>query len=291
MNSNGGLVSTTLNPDGSVRWRGVYRRAEPGANFTPASGSVAPVSGQGENLALASRGATASQSSTYSGSCGGNPRNAIDGKTEGADAYNCRSPLSHTNIEDRPWWRVELGGNRVIGRINVWNRTDVAQARLTNFTVSAIDASGRTVFSQDLFTSGGYPNPSVTISLPGVTARTVEVRLRGRNYLNLAEVEVFGGSDGGAVKPASGSGEVWYITEANGDTLTWKRRAGSGTFDVYTKGGSLAWVSTMTISGNQVTMTRPDLGTYKGTISPDGRSASGTASWYSSGTKWTARIE
>jgi hypothetical protein len=47
-------------------------------------------------------------------------------------------------------------------------------------------------------------------------------------------------------------------------------------------------VLTMDVSGNNVTITRGN-GQYIGTI--NGKSASGTASWYGSGQRWSASIE
>lgn len=87
-------------------------------------------------------------------------------------------------------------------------------------------------------------------------------------------------------------GRVWRVTEGvGGPVLTWKRRGDTNVFDVYLAAGSHAWVSTVTVNGNRVVMVRPDVGSYTGTLSADGRSASGTASWYPPGQSWSAKIE
>jgi hypothetical protein len=117
---------------------------------------------------------------------------AIDGVTDAGIAHGCKTPITHTQSESGAWWRVELGAPRVIQQIVIWNRNDVAKERLTNFTVSVLAANGTVVFSKDMFTSGGFPAPSVTIPVPGVTGKRVQVQLRGTNYLSLAEVQVFG---------------------------------------------------------------------------------------------------
>jgi len=140
----------------------------------------------GTNLALAANGATARQSSTYFGSCQSGPGGAIDGITDGR---MCPTPVSHTDSENRPWWRVDLSAVRTIDRIVIWNRTDVAAERLSNFTVSVLDGAGKSVFSKSI---AGHPNPSVSIPVPGVAGRSVQVQLNGANYLQLAEVQVFG---------------------------------------------------------------------------------------------------
>jgi tetratricopeptide (TPR) repeat protein len=96
---------------------------------------------------------------------------------------------------------------------------------------------------------------------------------------------------GASSPPQVKYGSVWRVTEAVGSVNIWKRRENSDQFDVFSPNGTPAWKSTVTINGNQVTMTRPELGNYTGTISADGCSASGTATWYSPGTRWTAVIE
>jgi len=136
----------------------------------------------------------------------------------------------------------------------------------------------------------GYPTPSVSIDVPGETARTVEVRLRGRNCLNLAEIEVYGSGAGGGDRPPLAYGSTWHFAEGAGTTFVWKRRRGTDVIDVVQPDGSPAWTPTNKRNGNQITLDRPDLGHYTGAIAPDGRSASGTATWYSPGQKWAARM-
>jgi hypothetical protein len=54
------------------------------------------------------------------------------------------------------------------------------------------------VWSADFYTGGGYPDPSLSITLPaGTVGDEVRVSLNGTNYLSLAEVQVF--SNGTAV--------------------------------------------------------------------------------------------
>ncbi len=144
------------------------------------------------NYALATAGAMATQSSTYSGSCPVGAAFAIDGVTDAGVAHGCQTPITHTLSESRAWWRVELAAPRVIRQIVIWNRNDVAKERLSNFTVSILGADGAVKFTKDFFLSGGFPDPSLAIPVPDVTGRRVQVQLRGSNYLSLAEVQVFG---------------------------------------------------------------------------------------------------
>ena len=135
------------------------------------------------NLALAG---TASQSSTgYSGSAS----RAIDGNTNGR--YNNGSVTHTANSDGSPWWQVDLGTTKNIGEIRLFNRTDCCSNRLSNFTVSVLNNSGTTTFSQTFTTQ---PSPSLTIDAGGASGSTVRVALNVNNRLSLAEVEVYEGS-------------------------------------------------------------------------------------------------
>lgn len=147
------------------------------ALVTPSMGVAAT------NVAL---GGTATQSSTYNGISG--PQLAIDGITDGTWPTACTA-----NAQPQDWWQVDLNGNYRIDSIVLWNRTDCCSDRLSNFKVSVLDAGLNVIWSGDYFTGGGYPNPSYTIALPSNTfGKFVKVSLNGSNWLQLAEVQVYG---------------------------------------------------------------------------------------------------
>ncbi len=80
-----------------------------------------------------------------------------------------------------------------LDQIVLWNRTDCCPERLSNFNVSVLDNLNNTIWTNDYFTGGGYPTPSLVIDLPDNTlGEIVKVRLNGSDYLSLAEVQVFG---------------------------------------------------------------------------------------------------
>lgn len=112
--------------------------------------SLAEVEVFSNGASIASKG-TPSQSTTYNR---GPARRALDGDTvEG---------FSQTLSKDeQPWWQVDLGQERHVTRIVIWNRRDKFASRLKNFTVSALDAS------QDILwqTTVEVP-PSPELSLP-----------------------------------------------------------------------------------------------------------------------------
>jgi hypothetical protein len=139
------------------------------------------------NLALTG---TATQSSTYIGQQNLEAKNAIDGNTDGNVWDNS---VTHTQWETQPWWQVNLLGLSDIDQIVLWNRTDGCSYRLSNFSVSVLDNLNHTIWIDDFFSDGEYPNPSLTIDLPDNTlGEIVKVNLIGSEYLSLAEVQVFG---------------------------------------------------------------------------------------------------
>ncbi len=144
-----------------------------------------------ENVA---KGKSATQSSDFEGAVAAR---AVDGNTNGA--YGAGS-VSHTRSEANAWWQVDLGAQYAISRIRLWNRTDCCSDRLNNVDVffSANDMTGRS--NADLKADPNVGVRSIGVSripsnidvLAGGQARYVRVQLSGTNFLQLAEVEVFG---------------------------------------------------------------------------------------------------
>jgi hypothetical protein len=144
------------------------------------------------NWALASNGATATQSSSYNGLAA---NLALDGNTSGNPYTNC----AFTNSAANSWWQVDLGQNREVSRVTLFNRNDNVslRVRLSNFRISVLDASNNEVIAQNFFEGSGNVDEAFSWDLPQtVTGRKVKVQLLGYNnmgdgYLTLAEVQVF----------------------------------------------------------------------------------------------------
>lgn len=137
------------------------------------------VNGCRKNLALNKK---ATQSSTE---FGGGPGRAVDGDTNGD--YG-QGSVTHTGNEAQAWWMVDLGSLARLDEIVLFNRTDTAKNRLSNYTVSLLDENKQVVWST---IQEGYPDPSLSIPL-NEKGRYVKVQLNGKNYLSLAEVQVYG---------------------------------------------------------------------------------------------------
>ena len=99
----------------------------------------------------------------------------------------------HTDIEDDPWWQVDLEDIRPLNEVRIYNRMDSARERARTLTVM-VSADGKhwtTVHDQAGYTFGGADGRPLRVMLDGVPARYVRLQLAERNYLHLDEVQVF----------------------------------------------------------------------------------------------------
>ncbi|HEY3323900.1 MAG TPA: discoidin domain-containing protein [Planctomycetota bacterium] len=108
---------------------------------------------QGKNIAPQGK---ASQSSTANG---GDAHRAIDGNTNGTFGANS---VTHTAEQDGPWWEVDLGSDKEIEGLVIWNRTECMD-RLREFRVVILDATRKSIWET---TCPDMPNPYVAFT-PG----------------------------------------------------------------------------------------------------------------------------
>jgi hypothetical protein len=159
--------------------------------------SLTNLFGGGSNLA---QGKAATQSSTYPSATSGAAA-AVDGNTDGNFSSGS---VTATNLDNNAWWQVDLGASTVVGAVVIWNRTDCCGSRLSDFWVFI---SGTPFLSTDTpatlqnraatFSSHqtAAPPPSITVAANGARGRYVRVQLTGADYLSLAEVQVFAGTN------------------------------------------------------------------------------------------------
>ncbi len=145
--------------------------------------------GQKGNWALASNGATVTQSGTMRAT---SPASlAIDGNTNGLSSY-CSWTLNQPNS----WLKVDFGSIRPVNQINLFNNIQYLN-NLSNFRLSLLDAGGNTLVSQDFFTASGNPGNFMSWELPSVyQAAAVKIQLLGYNLANngvvtIAEIQAF----------------------------------------------------------------------------------------------------
>ena len=157
-----------------------WEAVESGVGFSTGKGPAPPA--RIENIA---GGGRATQSSM---GWGGDPMRAIDGNTSGNWGDG-----SITHTDGAPsWWELDLQGAFAIQSVVLWNRLDCCSERLTNFTVTILDAD-REVSWADTFFRDNSPLPGASFSIEDIDAsgRFLRIALPGA-HLSLAEVEVFG---------------------------------------------------------------------------------------------------
>ena len=144
---------------------------------TPENSSV-PSLDPLENIALGKR---VSQSST---AFGGDASRAVDGKTDGDFGHQS---VTHTNFQSKPWWQVDLDSEETIRQINIYNRTDTASNRLSNFHVILLDSFGNEIDRKRI---SSLTDTFAQIAIDYKKGRYVRIELEGNNALSLAEVQV-----------------------------------------------------------------------------------------------------
>ena len=155
-----------------------------------------------ENVALGKR---VTQSST---AFGGDASRAVDGKTDGDFGHQS---VTHTNFQSKPWWQVDLDKEETIRQINIFNRTDTAQERLSNFHVILLDSFGNEIERKRI---SALTNTAAQLAIDYKKARFVRIELEGHNALSLAEVQVLRAENIAWKKQASQSSTA-YGGDAN----------------------------------------------------------------------------
>ena len=155
-----------------------------------------------ENVALGKR---VTQSST---AFGGDASRAVDGKTDGDFGHQS---VTHTNFQSKPWWQVDLDKEETIRQINIFNRTDTAKDRLSNFNVILLDSFGNEIERKRI---SALTNTSAQLAIDYKKARFVRIELEGHNALSLAEVQVLRAENIAWKKQASQSSTA-YGGDAN----------------------------------------------------------------------------
>lgn len=121
----------------------------------------------------------------------------MDGNTAGNYPS---APIVHTNYDVNAWWQVDLGGTATITGIQIWNRTDCCGDRendywifVSNTPFSPSDTPANLQYTATWSShQTAIPNPSTFLTLNNVHGRYVRVQLSGTNYLNFAELQVWG---------------------------------------------------------------------------------------------------
>ena len=95
--------------------------------------------------------------------------------------------MTHTAYQFQPWWRADLGVVTTVTAVDVYNRGDCCQDRLSNFDIE-VSKDAVTWTTVHIPGQGGSPTHAVF----NAEARYVRVKLSGTNYLSLTEVDIWG---------------------------------------------------------------------------------------------------
>ncbi|MBI4904975.1 MAG: choice-of-anchor D domain-containing protein [Acidobacteria bacterium] len=114
----------------------------------------------------------------------------------------------HTNVEQSPWWQVDLGTLSTICEVRLYNRADesFARARTVQVRFSNDGVNFTTAYAHNgtVWGVGGTPALVIMNEVRGRTARYVRIQLAEIEYLHLREVEVYGFSGVGGGGTTSG---------------------------------------------------------------------------------------
>ena len=116
---------------------------------------------------------------------------AVDGVKDGKWGF-------HTANEREPWWQVDLGRARPLGRMAVYNRCDATAGRNARLIVLLGDdgKTWRRVYQHDGKTFYGQTDKKpLVIEMTGRKARFVRIQLPGTSYFHLDEVEIYAPDD------------------------------------------------------------------------------------------------
>lgn len=100
--------------------------------------------------------------------------------------------VTQTDVEDDPWWEVDLEEDFVIKKLIIFKRLGEYGDDLSNLEVVIRNSSNKEV-SKQAIDRNDETSPSIEINLDNVTGQSVRLNLKGKNrVLCLAEVKVYG---------------------------------------------------------------------------------------------------
>ena len=121
---------------------------------------------------------------------GGDARLAIDGNTNGQ--YFEAKSTTHTAAGKDPWWELDLLAARKIDRIVLWNRTDGAGDRLSNYRIIVLNEKRESIWRKDV---APQPNPNSEFAVNGQKILELETALADYSQPGFDPAHVLKNSD------------------------------------------------------------------------------------------------
>lgn len=135
----------------------------------------------------------------------------------------------HTEMEDDPWWQIDLQAVRSLDRLRVFNRCGGFEDRAAHLQVWLSSDGGQfdLAYTHDGSRFLGQPdNRPLVVSLAGRSARFLRLQIPGRSYFHLDEVEVWPTDENRNIalgQPATQSSiSQWSTRTAAGGTIDWR---------------------------------------------------------------------
>ena len=135
------------------------------------------------NIAL---NCAASQSSHYF-TPAPTPQGAINGHKTGGFGF-------HTAYEQGAWWQVDLGEEKPIGEIVIYNRLDPfcrERAASLEIVSSSDEIEWQSVYQHNGQPFGGIDGSPLSVTPETLRARFIKIQLREENFLHLDEIEIY----------------------------------------------------------------------------------------------------
>jgi hypothetical protein len=162
------------------------------SNDSTLSTPAATPPSQATNIAL---NKPAQQSSTAPWSKPNDAQGGDDGVKNGSFGF-------HTNLEQHPWWQVDLQQLATIGEVRVFNRLDFAErSRTLQVLLSSDGVNWQVVYTNPGTIFGGVDGNPLRVMLNSLPGRYVRLQVNENTYLHLDEIEVY--SSNGSPAPAT----------------------------------------------------------------------------------------
>lgn len=113
------------------------------------------------------------------------PGNAVSGIFTGEYSF-------HTNIEDNPWWMVDLQKSYKLRSIKIFNRATQPQRAFKIDIMLSVNAfEWHLLYSNDTLYGGVYDESPLIVDAKSRTARFVRLEIRERTCFHLDQVQIF----------------------------------------------------------------------------------------------------
>jgi hypothetical protein len=102
----------------------------------------------------------------------------------------------HTDLEERPWWKLDFGTQTYFDEIIIYNRLEFAErASLLQIRISDDNFIWKMLYKHNGTLFGGADGSPLCVSCPRSTARYLEISIPGKQFLHLVKIEVYASSD------------------------------------------------------------------------------------------------